>query len=188
MSEDKLKLKICDFGTASEIDSPENEPTPLLVSRFYRPPEVILGLKYDQSVDLWSAACCIAEMYTGQILFQGKDNNEMLRLHMEVKGPVSKKMLRRGLFSHEHFDADLQYFLQQKEEPLTKKIISQRVLFTNPTSDLMHVLLPHGHKLPDEELAGVRELKDLLSKMFVLDPAKRISVEEAMAHPFLKKA
>ena len=186
MSEDKKTLKICDFGTASAIDSPENEITPLLVSRFYRPPEIILGLKYDEAVDLWSVGCCIAEMYTGQILFQGKDNNEMLRMHMEIKGSVSKKMIRKGAFSAEYFD-DAGYFLNQKEEPGTKRIISQRMRFTNPTVDLMNILAPNPRLLPEGELASVRDLKDLLQRMFVLDPQKRITVDEALKHQFFQK-
>lgn len=122
-------------------------------------------------------------MYTGQILFQGKDNNEMLRMHMEIKGSVSKKMIRMGAFSAEHFDDG--FFLYQKEEPGTKRIITQRMRFTNPTVDLMNVLAPNPRRLPDEELAGLRELKDLLQRMFVLDPKKRISVEDALKHPFI---
>lgn len=47
--------------------------------RFYRAPEIILGLKYDFAVDLWSAGCTIYELYTGKIMFPGHTNNEMLR-------------------------------------------------------------------------------------------------------------
>merc|ERR1712137_1178732 len=103
VTKDKRTAKICDLGTASNIDSPENEITPLLVSRFYRPPEVILGMKYNEQVDLWSIGCCLVEMYTGQILFTGKTNNEMLLMHMQVSGGQG-------------------YFLYQKEETGTKKL------------------------------------------------------------------
>jgi serine/threonine protein kinase len=48
--------------------------------RFYRAPEIILGLKYDFAVDLWSAGCTIYELYTGKIMFPGHTNNDMLRL------------------------------------------------------------------------------------------------------------
>jgi serine/threonine-protein kinase PRP4 len=47
--------------------------------RFYRAPEIILGLKYDFAVDLWSAGCTIYELYTGKIMFPGHTNNDMLR-------------------------------------------------------------------------------------------------------------
>ena len=59
-------LKLCDFGSAAHIA--DSEITPYLVSRFYRAPEIILGLKYDFGVDLWSVGTTIYEMYTGNWL------------------------------------------------------------------------------------------------------------------------
>jgi len=43
----------------------DNELTPYLQSRFYRAPEVILGLPYSHPMDLWSIGCCLYELYTG---------------------------------------------------------------------------------------------------------------------------
>ena len=57
---------MCDFGSAAHIA--DSEITPYLVSRFYRAPEGILGLKYDFGVDLWSVGTTIYEMYTGMCL------------------------------------------------------------------------------------------------------------------------
>ena len=54
--------------------------TPYLVSRFYRAPEIILGLKYDFNLDLWSFGTTVYELYTGKIMFAGHSNNQMLRL------------------------------------------------------------------------------------------------------------
>lgn len=64
VSESKAVLKVCDLGSASDLK--ENEITPYLVSRFYRAPEIILGLPYDCSLDTWSIACTLYELYTGQ--------------------------------------------------------------------------------------------------------------------------
>ena len=58
-------MKLCDFGSAAHIA--DSEITPYLVSRFYRAPEIILGLKYDFGVDLWSVGTTIYEMSTGNI-------------------------------------------------------------------------------------------------------------------------
>lgn len=60
-------LKICDLGSAFEVS--ENEVTSYLVSRFYRSPEIILGCRYDPAIDVWSAACTIYEIATGDVLF-----------------------------------------------------------------------------------------------------------------------
>ncbi|KAL9033588.1 MAG: hypothetical protein Q9214_007442, partial [Letrouitia sp. 1 TL-2023] len=55
-------LKICDLGSASDVS--DNEITPYLVSRFYRAPEIILGLPYDFAIDTWSIGCTLFELYT----------------------------------------------------------------------------------------------------------------------------
>ncbi|XP_042000104.1 serine/threonine-protein kinase prpf4B-like isoform X2 [Salvia splendens] len=93
VNEAKNVLKLCDFGNA--MFAGKNEITPYLVSRFYRAPEIILGLSYDLPMDIWSVGCCLFELYTGKVLFPGATNNDMLRLHMELKGPFPKKMLRK---------------------------------------------------------------------------------------------
>ena len=69
--------KLSDFGSAFPLE--ENSITELLISRYYRPPEIILGLPYDNSVDMWSFGCTIFELYTGKFLFTGCHNNEMLK-------------------------------------------------------------------------------------------------------------
>jgi serine/threonine-protein kinase PRP4 len=77
-------VKIADFGSAFRIHDPDNDPTPYLVSRFYRAPEIVLGLRYDFAIDVWAVGCCLFELYTGRVLFPGKTNNDMLRLFQEV--------------------------------------------------------------------------------------------------------
>jgi len=79
VNESKVMLKLGDFGSASHAT--ENEVTPYLVSRFYRSPEIILGIPYDYGVDIWSTACTIYELYTGKILFQGNTNNQVMKVN-----------------------------------------------------------------------------------------------------------
>nr|GME02180.1 serine/threonine-protein kinase prpf4B [Ipomoea batatas] len=57
VNEGKNVLKLCDFGNA--MFAGKNEITPYLVSRFYRAPEIILGLPYDHPIDMWSVGCCL---------------------------------------------------------------------------------------------------------------------------------
>lgn len=71
VNDSNLVLKLCDFGSASLIT--DNEITPYLVSRFYRAPEIILGLSYDYGIDMWSAGCTIYEcksisLFTSEIV------------------------------------------------------------------------------------------------------------------------
>lgn len=55
----------------------------------------VIGLSYDHPMDIWSVGCCLFELYTWKVLFPGRTNNDMLHLHMELKGPFLKKMLRK---------------------------------------------------------------------------------------------
>jgi serine/threonine-protein kinase PRP4 len=102
ISEDNRTLKLCDFGSATATN--DVEITPYLVARFYRAPEIMLGLPYDCAADMWSVGCTLYEMYTGKVLFAGKDNNEMLRMQQEARGAIPKRLLRRATFRDQHFD------------------------------------------------------------------------------------
>ncbi|KAI8853042.1 kinase-like domain-containing protein, partial [Chytridium lagenaria] len=110
VSESKNTLKLCDLGSASDVS--ENEITPYLV---------ILGLSYDYALDIWSVGCTLYELYTGKILFPGRSNNQMLKMMMEVKGRFSHKLLRKGQFSHQHFDEQM-HFLQVDFDKISGKV------------------------------------------------------------------
>lgn len=119
VNESKLVLKLCDFGSASYIH--DNDITPYLVSRFYRAPEIILGIPYEYGIDMWSAACTIYELYTGRILFSGKSNNQMLKFFMDVKGKFPNKVIRKGAFREQHFDANCN-FLYHEIDKVTERV------------------------------------------------------------------
>ncbi|GFS44349.1 protein kinase superfamily protein [Actinidia rufa] len=183
VNEAKNVLKLCDFGNA--MFAGKNEITPYLVSRFYRAPEIILGLSYDHPMDIWSVGCCLFELYTGKVLFPGATNNDMLRLHMELKGPFPKKMLRKGAFMEQHFDHDLN-FLATEEDPVTKKVginlkTIKRLIPSIKPKDIGAIVTSS----PGEDLKMLANFRDLLEKVFVLDPDKRITVSQALSHPFI---
>lgn len=132
VNESKLVLKLCDFGSGSTVN--ENEITPYLVSRFYRAPEIILGIPYDYGIDMWSAACTIYELYTGRILFSGKSNNQMLKFFMDVKGKMPNKVIRKGAFRDQHFDANCN-FLYHEIDKVTERVCISKTHFL-PTIQL----------------------------------------------------
>ncbi|KAL5205738.1 hypothetical protein ABZP36_033947 [Zizania latifolia] len=177
VNEAKNVLKLCDFGNA--MFAGMNEVTPYLVSRFYRAPEIILGLAYDHPLDMWSIGCCLYELYTGKVLFPGPSNNDMLRLHMELKGPFPKKMLRKGAFTMQHFDQDLNFHANE-EDPVTKKAVTRMILNIKP-KDIGSLI----SNFPGEDPKMLSNFKDLLEKIFVLDPEKRITISQALSHPFI---
>ncbi|KFK43597.1 hypothetical protein AALP_AA1G147000 [Arabis alpina] len=174
---DNNVLKLCDFGSA--MFAGKNEVTPYLVSRFYRAPEIILGLLYDHPLDIWSVGCCLYELYSGKVLFPGSTNNDMLRLHMELKGPFSKKMLRKGAFIDQHFDQDLNFYATEEDSATGKAI--KRLMVNIQPKDFGSVI--KGYSREDPKV--LVHFRDLLEKIFILDPQKRLTVSQALAHPFI---
>ncbi|CAH8640104.1 unnamed protein product [Heterobilharzia americana] len=181
VNESKILLKLSDFGSASTIQ--DNDITPYLVSRFYRAPEIILGVPYDYNVDLWSTSVTLFELHTGQIMFPGKTNNEMLRLMMEVKGRIPGRVIRRGMFRTQHFDEQCN-FLYHEVDKVTQKEKTTVVRNLQPTRDLMTDLIGQS-KLSEPIFRKVTQFRDLLEKALMLDPTRRISLNEALQHPFI---
>lgn len=86
----KSGIKVIDFGSSCFED--ERVYT-YIQSRFYRSPEVILGVPYDTAIDMWSFGCILAELYTGYPLFPGENEVEQLACIMEICGlPPSKTL------------------------------------------------------------------------------------------------
>ncbi|KAF7827834.1 serine/threonine-protein kinase prpf4B-like isoform X1 [Senna tora] len=153
VNEAKNVLKLCDFGNA--MFAGKNEVTPYLVSRFYRAPEIILGLPYDHPLDMWSVGCCLYELYTGKVLFPDQT------LSISIFGETNL-----GAFIEQHFDQDLN-FLATEEDPVTKKTIKRMIVNIKP-KDIGSVITGS----PGEDPKMLANFKDLLEKVFVLDPDK----------------
>lgn len=189
-SEDLKQVKLCDFGSAFREDDSDNDPTPYLVSRFYRAPEIILGLQYDRQIDLWSICVSLFELFTGHVMFPGRTNNEMLRLMMAMKGRFPNKMVKTHFRSYEvlqlesHFEPDYR-FRSHEVDAVTGKPVMRILDITRPSRDLATIL--RGSKAGADELRLVNQLTDLLDKGLNLDPAKRLTVVDALKHPFFAK-
>lgn len=178
------RIKICDFG--SSIPSSDSSPSPLLVSRFYRPPEIILGYPHGTPVDMWSFGCIIYELFTSRIAFCGADNNEMLKVHMELKGTFPRKILKKSVFAAEHFDENFQFERSQIDKVTgqsVRKKISLRV-----TRNLQDELVKCAGVLNQNSFKKLRQLVSLLNKCFELDPSRRITPEEALKHEFFTES
>lgn len=84
-------LKLADFGLARTFSIPVNTFSNEVVTLWYRPPDVLLGsCSYNTSLDIWSAGCIIAEMYTGLPLFPGTANDDQLLRIFQVMGTPSE--------------------------------------------------------------------------------------------------
>lgn len=87
------ELKILDFGLARPT---ETEMTGYVATRWYRAPEIMLNwMHYNQTVDIWSVGCIMAELLTGRTLFPGTDHIQQLNLIMEILGTPSEEFMAK---------------------------------------------------------------------------------------------
>lgn len=185
VNEQRNILKVCDLGSASPAS--DNEITPYLVSRFYRAPEIILGIPYDYAIDVWSIGCTLFELYTGKILFTGRNNNQMLRSIMECRGKYPPKLLRRGSLAHMHFD-DMLNFHTVQEDKITGRPVTKILDFKKPTRDLKTRLMGKGTRgMSDGDAKDLTLFVDFLERCLSLNPEKRCTPTEALKHPFLMR-
>ena len=93
-------LKIIDFGSSCKIGQ---TMYPYIQSRFYRSPEVLLGLPYDQAIDMWSFGCILFELHTGEPLFNGTSEIDQVFKITEVFGIPPEHLLDSGKKTPHYF-------------------------------------------------------------------------------------
>jgi dual specificity tyrosine-phosphorylation-regulated kinase 2/3/4 len=96
-------IKIIDFGSSCF----ENERVYTYIqSRFYRAPEIMLGIPYTTAIDMWSLGCIMVELYTGFPLFPGESEAEQIQCIMEVKGVPPTDLLDQSPRKKMFFDSE----------------------------------------------------------------------------------
>jgi serine/threonine protein kinase len=65
-------------------------------SRSYRAPEVILGCRYDFKIDIWSLGCIVAELFSGNVIFQNESVQGLLSRVLGIIGPIPEYMMKEG--------------------------------------------------------------------------------------------
>ncbi|KAK4994921.1 U4/U6 small nuclear ribonucleoprotein prp4 [Elasticomyces elasticus] len=184
---DKANLKICDLGSAT--DTSEIEMDTYLASRFYRAPEVIIGMPRTFAVDMWSIGCTLFELATGHILFTGSSNNQMLRAIMECRGKLTKGLINNAspIEMNKHFDY-LNNLLSQEKDNLGKDVTRVRTI-TKPLAgrEIRSRLYASIKDPTPEDRKDLDLLSDLLDQCLRLDPVKRITPPDALRHPFIHR-
>jgi serine/threonine-protein kinase PRP4 len=158
------------------------------VARYYRPPEIYLGCPYDSSVDVWSFACTLFELFTGKVLFPGNSDSHMMKLIMEVKGPIPKKMRTQGKFVQKFFeDFSFVYCKNELEGPV-RVPLSELKKEKNLGVALEPTLKIGMAQGAEQDYAReVLLFQNLLEQCLELDPNERITPDLALKHPFLEK-
>lgn len=87
------RIKVIDFGSSCHQST---KIYTYVQSRFYRSPEIILGIPYTTAIDMWSLGCILAELHTGYPLFPGENEQEQLACMMELLGVPDMGLVERG--------------------------------------------------------------------------------------------
>ncbi|MGH0173179.1 UNVERIFIED_CONTAM: hypothetical protein FKN15_064832 [Acipenser sinensis] len=203
------ELKILDFGLARHAES---EMTGYVVTRWYRAPEIILNwMHYTQTVDMWSVGCILAELITGHVLFPGKDCILYQSLNVR-KG----KSCSQGSAGSRPGCAMLLVFTGDSRGSITLVLGLPWVRKAKPADfDQLKLIMkltgtPHPslvqkmqskdakryiQALPPQVKRNFREafpnmdkkVVDLLEKMLVLDPDRRLTAREGLSHRYLEE-
>lgn len=169
VSLENIRVKIADLGNACWVDK---HFTNDIQTRQYRAPEVILGMNYDTCCDIWSAACVIFELVTGDFLFaphSGKrynKNEDHIAQMIELLGKMPRSFALGGKYSLDIFNRrgelrhirDLEYW------------------------KLEDVLVEKYHMPPQDAL----ELASFLLPMLEFIPKRRATAYDCLSHPWLQ--
>lgn len=152
------ELKICDFGMARQYGSPLKPYTQLVVTLWYRAPELLLGAKqYSAAIDLWSVGCIMAELLLNQPLFNG--NTEISQIN-KIFGMLGTP--------------------NESSWPGFSELPNVREIHVKQPHNLLR------KKFPGTSFTGAPAVSnagfDLLNKLLTCDPEKRITADAALNH------
>ncbi|XP_066575291.1 dual specificity tyrosine-phosphorylation-regulated kinase 1B isoform X2 [Amia ocellicauda] len=179
-------IKIVDFGSSCQLGQRIYQ---YIQSRFYRSPEVLLGMPYDLAIDMWSLGCILVEMHTGEPLFSGSNEVDQMNKIVEVLGVPPNHMLDQAPKARKYFDKLSDGLWAVKK---TKDIKKE---YKPPATRRLHEILgvetggPGGRRAGEQGHAPCDYLKfkDLILRMLDYDPKSRITPFYALQHNFFKK-
>ncbi|XP_074059270.1 mitogen-activated protein kinase 15 isoform X2 [Macrotis lagotis] len=156
-------VKLCDFGLARSLSQLHEDPgnpalTEYVATRWYRAPEILLSShRYTQGVDMWSLGCILGEMLLGKPLFPGTSTLNQLELILAAI-PVPNK--------EDFLSIGSEYSASVLHRMGSRQLVSLDSRFPSTT--------------PPEAL-------DLLQRLLVFDPEKRLTADEALRHPYMRR-
>ncbi|MFS8000486.1 putative protein-serine/threonine kinase CMGC-CDK-PITSLRE family [Helianthus anomalus] len=158
------ELKVCDYGMSRQYASPLKPYTSLVVTLWYRAPELLLGMKnYSTAVDMWSVGCIMAELLSKKPLFDGSKEPEQIDKIFRTLGTPNDTIWP----GYSKLPGVKPNFVKQPYNSLRKK-------FPVATFTGSPTLTELGF--------------DLLNKFLTYDPEKRITAKEALNHGWFREA
>lgn len=158
-------VMVIDYGSSCFVHEKVHT---YIQSRYYRSPEVMLGLGYGTGIDMWSVGCILVELTTGSPLFPAKNEQELMLLQTEVLGIPPDYLLNQGTRSYEFF----------KKTPCGFQPLRQ-------TDRKGRRRVPNGATL--SEVCGNKDpiFVDFVRRCLTWDPADRLTPIEALRHPYV---
>jgi len=163
-------VKLIDFGSSLLTYDTTNS---YVQSRWYRAPEVVLGIPWDGKVDIWSLGCLLCELLLGQPIFYGASVAATLAAQQALLGPHPTSLLEKA-----NHDLRRMYFGPGG----TLYVVSP-----SGRPEGVYELRPARQPLADVLEVDEPELVDFISSLLTYDPAKRPSASEALQHPWMRK-
>lgn len=147
----------------------------MVSTRHYRAPEVILETGWAQPCDVWSIGCIIYELLQGMTLFQTHDNKEHLAMMERILGPLPYRMIKKSRKTKYFYRGRLDWDDRSSAGKYVKESCQslKKMLLSSTSSSMSE---------EDERL-----VYDLVKKMLEYNPEKRITLKEALKHPFFEK-
>ncbi|XP_059797393.1 cyclin-dependent kinase 19 isoform X2 [Balaenoptera ricei] len=170
------RVKIADMGFARLFNSPLKplaDLDPVVVTFWYRAPELLLGARhYTKAIDIWAIGCIFAELLTSEPIFHCRQED------IKTSNPFHHDQLDR-IFSVMGFPADKDWedIRKMPEYPTLQKDF-RRTTYAN--SSLIKYMEKHKVK-PDSKVFL------LLQKLLTMDPTKRITSEQALQDPYFQE-
>ncbi|WPK23725.1 hypothetical protein PUMCH_000970 [Australozyma saopauloensis] len=204
---DKPDIKVIDFGSACFT---RRTIYSYIQSRFYRSPEVILGLPYTESIDMWSLGCIVGELFLGLPMFPGSSEYNQIYKIVNMLGQPPRHMLEHGKNLLHFFEKIPPMDTTQKPayRLKTHEEYQDFILKTKGREDAAKAEQPNknyfehrylkdiilNYKMPskkmtqsmiDKEIKERHLLVDFLTKILNLNPLERLNPLEALKHPFV---
>ena len=172
--------KVIDFGSSCFV---HDHLSAYIQSRSYRAPEVILGCRYDYKIDMWSLGCILAEIYTGNVLFQNDSIQSMLARIIGICGPIPNWMYEKGKLVNDFFTKEKLLYMEpnavDNNESMNQTSPQER-------GKKVHILVPKKSSLRKRIRTNNEQFFNFLSGLLKIDPNDRMSAKEALNHPFIK--
>ncbi|OQV21847.1 Dual specificity tyrosine-phosphorylation-regulated kinase 2 [Hypsibius exemplaris] len=185
MDPSRTGVKLCDFNTSCRLSE---RLYGYIQSRYYRAPEVVLRIKeqqYGPPMDMWSLGCIIAELQTGQILFPGGNEADMVALFCEMLGLPPASLLERcssvsPTYFHEGNPPIPTYCTSFKDSYGRRRLLTGAVVFKRmrgrPGTKCLAQFFDMAENTP---------FVDFVRQCLDWNPDTRLKASEAFSHPWI---